>query len=105
VDNLNVTPMIAHTDPDDPRVDFAPFDGDGGSMVEPIAPRAGTRPRAVSKGTARSVIKEFLEEGGSVHSKAGAVLWVIEAWCKQQGVSITVVEREAGGYATTIAPI
>ena len=88
----------------DPCLDFAPFDGYGRARVEPIAPRPGTRPRGVSHSTARNVIKEFIEQGGSTHSAAGSVLWVIEAWCKKQGIAVTVIQHEAGGYVTTKGP-
>ncbi|SDE60997.1 hypothetical protein SAMN05444679_12617 [Variovorax sp. CF079] len=95
-------PTLDHSN--DPSLNFAPFDGDGRERVEPIAPRPGTRPRGVSHNTARSVIKEFIEQGGSTHSEAGSVLWVIEAWCKKQGIAVTVIQHEAGGYVTTKGP-
>ncbi|CAN7755187.1 MULTISPECIES: hypothetical protein [unclassified Variovorax] len=51
------------------------------------------------------MIKEFIEQGGSTHSAAGSVLWVIEAWCKKQGVTVAVMRDEAGGYVTSRSPM
>jgi len=44
---------------------------------------------------------QFVERGGSSHPGAGAVLWVIEAWCRRQGIAVTVIPQASGGYVTT----
>ena len=76
---------------------YAPFDGDGRMKVHPIAPRPDTRPIAVSYGAARRTIDAFSQAGHSSHSGSGSTLWIVEAWCKHQGIPVTVEEQRHDG--------
>lgn len=83
-------------------IDFAPFDGDGRRKVEPIDPRPETRPMAVTNASARFLIESFCKTGNTFHSSQGAVLWIVEAWCKRQNVplkvEVQILEGSIAGY-------
>lgn len=74
------------------------FDGDGRQKIEATKPRRGTWPMAVTRASARRCIAAFLEKGISHHSGRGGMLWVIEEYCRENGIPYRVTGRKGFGY-------
>lgn len=77
------------------------FDGDGRQKIEATKHRRGTRPMAVTRACARHCIKAFLEKGVSHHSGMGGMLWVIEEYCRENGIRYRVRGARGFGYEVT----
>lgn len=73
---------------------------DGGVRLEPRDAPDGTVPMAVSASNARQAVTSFLSLGHTAHSQCGATVWVILAYCREQGIPVTA-ERVEGGYWIT----
>jgi hypothetical protein len=78
-----------------PRVDFAPFEGDGRKRIEPMrnlqepAVR-GADSKPLTRSQCRDAIQRFVDTGMSAHSGAGNTLWVVIAWCEHHNISYAI---------------
>ena len=61
------------------------LDGDGRRMLYPRNAPVGTRPIAVRRFAARRLVGVFEKDGRTYHSPAGALVWLVVAYCREQG--------------------
>lgn len=78
------------------------FEGDGRTTVRASGVRPGTTPlKSVTRNQARKYIKTF-KESKSYYSATGGFLWVLEAYCIDEGLRYTVHAHEAPYQGWTI---
>ena len=74
------------------------FDGDGRTKVQPVNVFPGTRPKIVTRSTARLMIAHLLRCRVSTHSLSGSTLWIVITYCLETKTDFRLNVYPGQGY-------